>query len=450
MIGRETALFIAGLVVLVVIFIIAYDKYRLYKIRGRNSDLEGLDSDHEEPSLIPRSEFRVEPDPPQISDQQIVMPRPEPALKPEFLPEAEAAAAQPEEAAVDPAEAAAPGAAEDAAGEPSVLPEELSEATPETIADIGVEASAVAGERWEEELQQVEQVARSSLHQAPSRTSGRAAESGLQIEFVARLPGDNVIKRDTALGLYRQYEFDLKKPHRIFGLSHPARIWCDLEKQPQSARFTDFGMTLQLADSSGPVSESELNQFSQMVLRFAEVFGRRFRFSSSFDEAMEQAGQIDELCSKYDALAILNIVTRDAMFRGADIDRCARDLGMEMNRRRFYQKRRSGGRGEEHLYSLANLHGNGELDGDLARFRTNGVTLFMNIPCTREPAQVFSEMIADAKQLCKHLDGKLVDQNQRGMTQKGLKRISQEIRQMADDMEGDGVTPGSETALRLF
>lgn len=445
MIGLETALFIAGLVVLVVILIIAYDKYRLYKIRGRESELEVLDSDHDEPSLIPRSEFRVEPDPPQITDQQIVMPPPEPALKPEFLPEGEAEAEQPEDTAGDAAEAAVPGPAEDAAGEPSVLTEELPQPKPETLPDAGV-----VGERWEEELQQVEQVARSSLHQAPSQTPDRGAESGLQIEFVARLPGDNVIKRDTALGLYRQYEFDLKKPHRIFGLSHPARIWCDLEKQPQSARFTDFGMTLQLADSAGPVSESELNQFSQMVLRFAEVFGRRFRFSSSFDEAMEQAGKIDELCSKYDAMAILNIVTRDAMFRGADIDRCARDLGMAMNRRHFYQKRRAGGNGEEHLYSLANLHGNGELDGDLARFRTNGVTLFMNIPCTRDPAQVFSEMIADAKQLCKLLDGKLVDQNQRGMTQKGLKRISQEIREMADEMEGDGITPGSETALRLF
>ena len=74
----------------------------------------------------------------------------------------------------------------------------------------------------------------------------------------------------------------------------------------------------------------------------------------------------------------------------------------------------------------------------------------MNIPCTRDPAQVFNEMVGDAKELCKRLDGKLVDQNKRGMTQKALKRIAQQIRQIAADMESDGIIPGGDLALRLF
>lgn len=451
MIGLQTALFIAGLVVLVVVLIISYDKYRLRKVQGREAELEGIDSDQEEPSLIPRSGFRVEPDPPQITDQHIVTPRPTPpTLKPEFLPETEQVPGEEKEMA-DQFDVELPEKPALDAVDYATEHEEHAESAPQEVEPAADAAgAALSEERWQEELREVEQVARSSIHRPASMQEQQPAADGLQIEFVARLPGSNVIKRDTALGLYRQYEFDMKKAHRIFGLSHPARIWCDLEKQPESARFTDFGMTIQLADSSGPISESELNQFSQMVLRFADVFGRRFRFSASFDEAMEQAREIDELCRKYDALAILNIITRDAMFRGTEIDRCARELGMEINRRHFYQKRRTGGRGGQHLYSLANLTGNGELDGDPTRFRTNGVTLFMNIPCTRDPAQTFGEMIGDAKQLCKQLDGKLVDQNQRGMTQKGLKHISQEIRQMAAEMEHDGIVPGSELALRLF
>ncbi|HSH43288.1 MAG TPA: cell division protein ZipA C-terminal FtsZ-binding domain-containing protein, partial [Arenicellales bacterium] len=79
-----------------------------------------------------------------------------------------------------------------------------------------------------------------------------------------------------------------------------------------------------------------------------------------------------------------------------------------------------------------------------------GITLFMDIPRTRDPARIFNDMVADAKVLCKRLDGKLVDDNHRGMTQKGLKRIGQEIRSMAAEMEKDGIPPGRDYAMKLF
>jgi len=59
-------------------------------------------------------------------------------------------------------------------------------------------------------------------------------------------------------------------------------------------------------------------------------------------------------------------------------------------------------------------------------------------------------MVADAKLLCKQLNGTLVDHNLRGMTQKGLKKISQQIRQIVHEMEQEGVTPGSDKTLQLF
>ena len=448
MIGLQTALLLAGLVAFIVVLIVSYDKYRLFKIQGRESQLRG--DDQQEPALVPRSEFRVEPDPPQTTDQIVISPPPEPELKPEFLPPGAGPQEQPSNQVV----AGFPAVNVPPAQTPESQPTEASaEAESEpTMEQEAPEPAPGPDARLSAELREVEQMANTPIN-GVSKTGARDASppDGLQIEFVARLPGKNVIKRDTALGLYRQYEFDLKKSHRILGLSHPARVWCDLERQPEAARFTDFGMTLQLADSRGPATESELNQFSQMVLRFAEVFGRRFKFSSTFEEAIEQAKTLDGLCKKYDALAILNIVTRDAMFRGTAIDRHARELGMQLNQRHFFQKSRAiNGKGQ-HLYSLANLHGNGEFNNDaLERFATSGITLFMNIPCTRDPAQVFNEMVVDAKELCKRLDGKLVDQNQRGMTQKGLKRISQEIRQLAQDMEQEGIVPGGELALRLF
>ena len=98
MIELHTALAIAGLVVLIIVVIVSYDRYRLAKISEKESRLRGVrDADDSEPSLVSRSDFRVVPDPPQNTDQIVLSPRDEapasaelrPELKPEFLPEAD-------------------------------------------------------------------------------------------------------------------------------------------------------------------------------------------------------------------------------------------------------------------------------------------------------------------------------------------------------------------------
>jgi len=408
MISLQIAFLIAGIVVFFVVLIISYDKIRHTRLHRRtDADIDPRIADAEpEPLLTPRAAATGEaarPMPryretPQAPGSDMAGTR----LKPEFL-DTEAGVAAP-----------APGEA-----------------------DAGT---------WESELRDVEDLATTPIDGVPEMQE-HPGEEGIQIEYVARIPGKNVIKRDSALGIYRQHEFDMSKPHRIFGLSHPTRMWCDLEKQPESARFTDFGLTLQLADRQGAIDEGELNQFSQVVLKLAEVFGRRFQFSCGMDEALNQAEFLDKLIKKYDALAILNIVARNESFRLEDLDEAARALGMVPNARKVYVKYQN----DRPIYRMADKEKtSGDSRESGAAELTRGITLFMDIPRTLDPARVFNDMVDDAKELCKRLDGKLVDDNHRGMTQKGLKRIAQEIRTMAAEMERDGIAPGRECALKLF
>lgn len=411
MISLQIALLIAGVVVFLIIAIISYDKIRHTRLHSRKEagiEYEDEEPDEAEPLLTPRAEADIEasrPAPDYREDTAAEQPRPaqaaqgaQPRLKPEFLEQ-------------------------DTSAEP-----------------------AAETDHWESQLKDAEELVNTPIDGVPEMQDNGADEV-IQLEYVARIPGKNVIKRDSALGIYRQNEFDLTKPHRIFGLSHPTRMWCDLEKQPDSARFTDFGLTLQLADRDGPADESELNQFSQIVLKLSEVFGRRFQFSCGLDEALNQAQFLDKLIKKYDALAILNIVARNDAFKLSEIDAAARELGMVPNARSVYVKYEN----EHPVYRLADREKTTEngSDDDPERV-TRGITMFMDIPRTLDPARVFNDMVSDAKELCKRLDGKLVDDNHRGMTQKGLKRISQEIRTMAAEMEKDGIAPGRESAMKLF
>ena len=392
MIELQTALAIAGLVVFLIVLIISYDKYRLHKIGSTEHRMRER-SESQEPELP--QEISVNLDPPQSGRYTLLSPKTE-------------------------------------------VPEEPKE--------------PILVDPLRQEIEDTEKFVRTPIHGMSSMETlpDDSPLDGPQIEFVARIPGSNMIRRDTALGLYRQHEYELKKPHRIFGLSHPGRVWVNLEQAPANAMFTDFGITIQLVDRGGPILESELTRFTQIVLRFSEVFGRRFKFSMEVDEALRHAKEVDDLCKKYDSLAILNVLTREAGFRHTDIDKHARELGMRMSRRRIYQKVSREGDHVNHMYSLANLYGDGAFEEGPDTTTTGGITLFMNIPSTRDPGNVFNDMVADAKELCRRLNGKLVDQNKRGMTENGIEAIHKQIERIASDMRRDGIEPGGMIASLLF
>jgi len=408
MISLQTAILLAGIIVFLVVLIVSYDRYRATK---RDEEAR-QDTDHGLALLHPRKNpgsAVFERQPILSTDHGI---RREPSFEPEHDLSPEPDQAAPEEAQGD---------YSPAAGEIVSVPAEKT--------------------RDREHMEP----------RAPSGGDDPKEEDRLPLELVARIPGSNVINRDTALGIYRQFEFDIKKRCRIFGLSHPERNWQNLEKQPESAKFSDFGISVQLADRSGPISESELNHFSQMILRFAEVFGRRFKFSISLNDALTHARKLDEFCKNYDSVAILNVVARNHDFRGSEVHRCARELGMQLNKQSIYEKRNPNVHAGKLQYSVASLTQDGKLpppgEGD---FLTRGLTFFMNIPRSENPPQVFNDMVADARHLCQELNGTLVDHNLRGMTQKALKRISGQIRQIVHEMEQEGVTPGGDKSLRLF
>lgn len=398
MISLQIALLIAGVVVFLIVLIVSYDKIN----RAKKHRLADPNKNQEEPSLANPNIENMDND---VLMQSIekpsvahLSPGMEPRLKPEFLDEEKGAE----------------------------------------------EADAELDEQYSE-IDEAEQISNTPVRSIPNLE--KDPDDGLQIEFVVRIPGKNVIKRDSALGIYRQHEFELNKFHRIYGLSYPAGMWCDLERQAETARFTDIGMTIQLADRDGPICETQLNQFSQIALKMAEVFGRRLQFSEELDHALEQAQRLDELIKKYDSVAVLNVAARNSVFYLSDVDETARTMGLLLRKNNVYVKYEN----DQICYRLACMEQQADkkMSSPVGN-STQGVTLFMDIPKTKDPANVFSLMVNDAKEICKHLDGKLVDQNQRGMTQKGLKRINQQIRQMTMDMDKDGIKPGSEYTLKLF
>jgi len=273
-----------------------------------------------------------------------------------------------------------------------------------------------------------------------------------RIDLVITLPGKSSVPRDQALGIFRQNEYLLEKPRHLFGLGSRTGLWSNLERDPEHASYRTIALAIQIVDSKGPIDESELNTFTQMGLKLADAVQRPTKFSMPFESVLVRAKELDEFCESSDVLASLNIAAIGPTgFSGRMIDDAAKLVGLQFGAMNIYHRKNEQALGCQHLFSLANLYKPGEFDpAKLERFRTQGLTLFMNVPCTYQPVRVFDQMVEVARVLCRRLEGRMEDNEHRPLTDQGLMVIRTQIERIAADMTSKGIVPGSTTAMRLF
>ena len=277
-------------------------------------------------------------------------------------------------------------------------------------------------------------------------------ELDYQIEFVARLPGSKPVLRDEVLRIYRDYQTKLSKSTQIYGKDASAGIWTELEKQDETAQFLDLGATIQLADRRGPISEHELNRFSQMMLTMGEAFGRSFRFSMDFDDALQQSAMLDSIGRKFDAIAVLNLVSkRRPGFTWRDFTSCMDDLSLNRSANGVYVKSRPGKPDERRpLYSISPTDSSGNISQQSDKQPIHDIVLYMNVPATVNPEKTFEMMVNDAIQLQAWLEAKMVDHKGHTMSNKTLAAISEQVESISRAMAQEGLKPGSPLTNRLF
>ncbi len=273
-----------------------------------------------------------------------------------------------------------------------------------------------------------------------------------KVDYVVTLPGKGPVSRDIALGVYKQNEYLLEKPRYIYGLGYKTGLWSNLETDPENAQYRSIALSVLMVDSKGPIGESELNTFTQLALKLADTLQRPTKFSMSFEAAQDCARELDEFCETNDVLASINILANGPTgFSGHAIDQAARLCGLQFGAMNVYHKKNDQALGCRHLFSLANLYQPGEFDpAQVDRFRTQGLTLFMNVPCAYQPVRVFEQMAQIAKGLCEKLDGRLEDHDHHPLTDQGLMVIRTQIERLTAEMTNRGIIPGSATAMRLF
>jgi cell division protein ZipA len=293
--------------------------------------------------------------------------------------------------------------------------------------------------------------------QGYARPGARGAPAQLavpdeKLDFIVRLTGDVPVVRNAALGVYKQYEFDLAKPRRLYGARYKTGFWSDVQ---QDSGYTEYGeliLAMQMVDVHAPVTEAELNAVMQLGLKLADELDRTPKFPVPMDRALANARALYQFFEDYDVIAAVNVVgSQGRVFGGRAIQLSARELGMEFGEMNIFHMKSDRSPACRHLFSMANLLKPGEFDpGAWDKFQTKGLTLFMSVPCAHRPAAVFDKMVTSAAKLSHDLGGQLQDQEQCALTKPGIDAIRAQIKSIDRKMEAFGVTPGTESALRLF
>ena len=276
--------------------------------------------------------------------------------------------------------------------------------------------------------------------------------SSIVTELVARVKNSEPLEQQNLLSIFRTHDFNFHRKVHIYGLNQLTDMWRDIEFELPSARFVELGISIQLADRDGAMSQKELHDFQQMVLEFTDTFDAPFEFSMDIDDALKQALALDQIGRRYDSMAVLNVIPKSkAGFRLADIESCARDLMMSTDKNGIFMKT-SGQRNNITVhFRLACTDDSGQFGiSNGAAVPVHDLVLYMNVPATKDPEKVFQDMVKDANSLATWLGGMVVDRNGRRMSQRAYSTLMQQVSDITFSMQQDGFTPGDAVSKKIF
>lgn len=234
------------------------------------------------------------------------------------------------------------------------------------------------------------------------------------------------------------------KPVRAFG--HRADGgWEALSSHPRSAYdVVEFG--LQLADRGGALSQDHLDAFSRALYEFAAEEGGAVTCPDK-QEALALASDLDLFCMDVDVLIGLNVVSADSRpFTSEAMHGLALEAKLSLEADGSFHARDGFG---HTLFTLAN-QGEEPFPRDGRGLTTHGVTLLFDVPRVADGLAVFDRMTQLGFDLAGRLEGRLVDDNGRAVSEDSLNRDRARLVAYYQRMQARGIPAGGERSLRLF
>ncbi|HEY8624194.1 MAG TPA: cell division protein ZipA C-terminal FtsZ-binding domain-containing protein, partial [Casimicrobiaceae bacterium] len=205
---------------------------------------------------------------------------------------------------------------------------------------------------------------------------------------------------------------------------------------------------LLLANRTGSVSRADVEAFRRLVSDVAAALGGPHARLDPAAEA-DRAEALDRFCADLDVQIGLTILKSElGQIVGTRLRGVAEASGFRINAAGHfeYPQEETGAP----LYTLQNYKQEPFSIESLRRMTTPGVVFVLDIPRVADPVRVFDQMRLAAKRMTQTLEGVLVDDNRRPITDTSLAAIRAQVLATATALREAHIDPGGPRALRLF
>ena len=248
-----------------------------------------------------------------------------------------------------------------------------------------------------------------------------------------------------ALGSARSAEG--AKPVRWLGRRAAGTTWQVIDATTQGP-WHEVAACLLLANRGGPVSRPELDSFQRLVSEVAAALGAAHARIDAAAEA-DRAEALDRFCADFDVQIGLTILKSElGQIAGTRLRGVAEAAGFRINAAGHFEhaQEETGAA----MYTLQNYTQEPFTIESLRKMSTPGVVFVLDVPRVSDPVRVFDQMRMAAKRMTKTLEGVLVDDNRRPITDTSLAAIRAQVQVTATALREAHIDPGGPRALRLF
>ena len=263
--------------------------------------------------------------------------------------------------------------------------------------------------------------------QPPSRTDLPPPVLDMRIDFIAEL-----IVEEPLLGTHVMLEVEKFQRSRnvdVDGFNEAARAWEALDRDTV---YENVRIGIQISDRSGPLRADELDIFQKSVSAVAQVFGGRVEWPAD-QNPLTRAAELDSFCAGVDVRIGINVVAGTAFaetkLRGlAEANGFARDDDGVFRRRDDV--------GAEVL--------------TMKQASPEAVSFTLDVPRVPRDAAALALMAQCAKRFAAGIDGKLVDDQGKRLSDAGIAAIQTSLAAIYGRMEAAAMPAGGTIARRVF
>lgn len=209
--------------------------------------------------------------------------------------------------------------------------------------------------------------------------------------------------------------------------------------------YIAYRMGLQRVDRNGAFTEHELITFSRQVAQFAQVQDAEVSFPPK-QQQLQMAQQLDAFCAEVDVLVGIHILF-DYPAEGDRLMQTLQGSGFTLEPDGTFHYQTDDGYS---LYTLSAYNQQPFNAQMLPQQQIEALTLLFDVPRVAGGVETFDHALGFAHALIHEFPGELVDDNRRGLSDQGLLRIREQLKQIYQRMDEHNIEPGGEVAQRLF